>query len=427
MNAHVSALTVYDNKLIAAGYFTVAGGTSANNIAAWDGSSWSALGSGMNDHVLALTVYDNKLIAAGYFTVAGGTSANNIAAWDGNSWTSVGSGIDGWVKALTVYDNKLIAGGQFFAVGDVAANSIAAWDGSAWSALGQGVVKEGYSASVNALTIYDNKLIAEGWFTEAGAVNANNIAAWNGVSWSAMGSGIEGADLSSCGLAVYDNKLIAGGHFTSAGGQNANNIAAWDGSSWSTLGSGIIGYVSALAVYNNKLVAGGSLTRAGVGTNGIASWDGVSWSAMGSGTNGPVNAFTTFKNDLVAGGDFTMAGSKVSAYLATWTKHDPVDVEEHDGSNLPKAFTLVQNYPNPFNPTTTIEYSVPTRSHVTVEILNLLGQRVRTLIDEMKSAGNYRTEWDGTDAYGKSVSTGVYLYRFRAGDHEETKKMLLIK
>jgi len=105
----------------------------------------------------------------------------------------------------------------------------------------------------------------------------------------------------------------------------------------------------------------------------------------------------------------------------------PVAVDDGDGSVLPYKFELNQNYPNPFNPGTTIEYSLPRRSHVTIEIHNVLGQKVRTLIDSEESAGSHSITWDGKDSGGGAVSTGVYLYRLRAGGHTQTKKMLLLK
>jgi len=66
-------------------------------------------------------------------------------------------------------------------------------------------------------------------------------------------------------------------------------------------------------------------------------------------------------------------------------------------------------------------------SQVTIEIFNVLGQKVRTLVNETKSAGSYRIEWNGGDDAGRPVSTGAYLYRFRAGDVVQTKKMLLLE
>jgi hypothetical protein len=93
----------------------------------------------------------------------------------------------------------------------------------------------------------------------------------------------------------------------------------------------------------------------------------------------------------------------------------------------PRELRLGVNHPNPFNPSTTIEYSLPSQMRVTIEIFNLLGQKVMTLVDETRPAGIHQVEWNGTDDDGKSVSTGVYLYRIQAGDFVETKKMLLLK
>ncbi len=94
---------------------------------------------------------------------------------------------------------------------------------------------------------------------------------------------------------------------------------------------------------------------------------------------------------------------------------------------VPVAFELGQNYPNPFNPASTIEYALPQPVKVELRVFNILGQVVRTLVDEEKAAGYYQVIWDGTDQTGKPVSTGIYLYQIKAGDFVETKKMQLIK
>jgi hypothetical protein len=94
---------------------------------------------------------------------------------------------------------------------------------------------------------------------------------------------------------------------------------------------------------------------------------------------------------------------------------------------LPTSYSLAQNYPNPFNPTTQIDYSIPERSQVTITIYNILGQSIRTVLDEEKPAGRYSIVWDGKDDNGSLVSTGIYLYRLTAVDYAETKKMILMK
>jgi len=90
-------------------------------------------------------------------------------------------------------------------------------------------------------------------------------------------------------------------------------------------------------------------------------------------------------------------------------------------------YTLNQNYPNPFNPICRIEYALPADCQVTLSIYNILGQRVRVLVDEYQSAGHKSVKWDGRDDQGKEVTSGIYFYRIQAGDFTEAKKMLLLK
>ncbi|MCK4428149.1 MAG: T9SS type A sorting domain-containing protein, partial [candidate division Zixibacteria bacterium] len=93
----------------------------------------------------------------------------------------------------------------------------------------------------------------------------------------------------------------------------------------------------------------------------------------------------------------------------------------------PKQFSLEQNYPNPFNPACNIEYALPTDCQVTLSIYNILGQKVRVLVDEYQSTGNKSVTWDGKDDQGQEVTSGVYFYRIQAGDFVQSKKMVLIK
>jgi hypothetical protein len=96
-------------------------------------------------------------------------------------------------------------------------------------------------------------------------------------------------------------------------------------------------------------------------------------------------------------------------------------------SAVPTEFKLLQNFPNPFNPSTNIGYALPTAEHVTITIYNTLGQKVKTLVDEQRNAGNYAEMWDGRDDAGKEVPAGAYLYKLQAGNFSHEKKMLLVK
>ncbi len=97
------------------------------------------------------------------------------------------------------------------------------------------------------------------------------------------------------------------------------------------------------------------------------------------------------------------------------------------GSSLPEDFSVSQNYPNPFNPICNIDYALPTDCQVNLAVYNVLGQRVKLLVDEYQSAGYRSVTWDGTNEQGQEMATGVYFYRIQAGDFIQSKKMLLMK
>lgn len=136
----VRTFAVFDDgsgpDLYVGGYFQTAGGVLVNHVARWNGTTWAALGAGTGPtNVRRLHVFDNmgspSLCAAGFFSVAGGTAASNIARWDGSSWQPLGAGLNDWVFALATYDDgngtRLYAGGNFNQAGSLSANRIASW------------------------------------------------------------------------------------------------------------------------------------------------------------------------------------------------------------------------------------------------------------------------------------------------------------
>lgn len=325
----VDAMALAGTNVYVGGGFSTAGAVAANNIAVWNGTSWSALGAGLSGPVSALAISGTNLYAGGYFTTAGAVAANNIATWNGASWSTLGTGLGGLVHALAVSGTNLYAGGSFTNIGAVRANGIAVWNGTSWSPLGNGVTGQSRGV-VYALAVSGSNLYVGGSFTNAGTVQANSIAMWNGSSWSALGNGVT----SPYGSIVYaltlsGTSLYAGGFFTNAGAVAANNIAVWNGSSWSALGGGVgdvDAYVDALALSGTNLYAGGYFTNAGpVAANNIAMWNGTSWSALGSGIdggNGWVGAIVPNGTNTYVGGTFGYAGGWKAHNIAIW--HTPV-------------------------------------------------------------------------------------------------------
>jgi hypothetical protein len=225
-----------------------------------------------------------NVYAGGNFSTAGSFSAKGIAKWNGTYWTTLAGGFNNIVSALVMLDTNLYAGGSFSQAFDTngfpfTVNYIAKWNGRSWSALGSGM-----NGNVYALAVSGTNLYAAGAFTTAGGAAANYVARWDGNSWSALGSGLAGGYPYSSptvyALAVSGSNLYAAGNFTSAGGNAANYIAKWDGTNWSPLGSGV---ASASDPYNVHPV---------------------------------VYALAASANHLYAGGGFLTAGGKLSAYVA---------------------------------------------------------------------------------------------------------------
>ncbi|HEV8629040.1 MAG TPA: hypothetical protein VGV61_01900, partial [Thermoanaerobaculia bacterium] len=342
LNGDVRAMVFNDGSgpaLYVGGTFTTAGGTTVNRVAKWNGTTWSALGSGFTHTTLAasvdaLTVFDDgtgpKLYAGGQFNRSGSTTINNVAKWNGTAWVQVGSGFASQVLALGVHNANLYAGGSFTTSGSTTVNRIARWTGTAWAALGSGA-----NNTVRALASYNPgsgaALYVGGTFTQVGgSVSASRIAKWNGTAWSALGAGVTGGttievDALLPGTAAGAPVLNVGGRFTTAGTVTANHVARWNGTAWSALGGGLNVQVNALGQIDDgagtRLYAAGSFTTVGSTTfNRLARFTGIKWEPVGTGLNGNALAMGTgtvgSATGLYVGGVFTTANGVAASHLA---------------------------------------------------------------------------------------------------------------
>ena len=111
----------------------------------------------------------------------------------------------------------------------------------------------------------------------------------------------------------------------------------------------------------------------------------------------------------------------------TVLSHTGTDAGDLINGKCPDEFSISQNRPNPFNPETKINYYLQKSAHVNIEIYNLLGCKVRTLVNELQEAGNYEVVWNSKDRTGKFITAGMYIYKITAGNFTEMNKMQLVK
>ena len=281
VNGEVLAVAESVDAYYIGGVFTRVGNVPANAIARIDKATGiaSALGSGMMNGpqqatVATLAVVGTDVYAAGTFDTAGGVATSRIAKWNGTSWSALGSGANGSVQEMAVMGTDLIVAGAFtFAGGVTGANRLARWNGTAWSAIGS----TGANNTVSGLLVDGTNLYVCGNFTSIGGVAATRAAKWDGSSWSALGTGLNSTG--TC-IAKFGSDYYFGGAFTAAGGIASPRVARWDGSAWSAAAPNIPhpqGWVGAtlntLAVVGGYLYAGGGFNagHAGAGRQSVKS------------------------------------------------------------------------------------------------------------------------------------------------------------
>lgn len=342
----VNSLASHNGELYAGGNFSTAGSVSVNNIAKWNGTTWSDVGNGIEGTVYSLLEFNGELYAGGWFQTAGGATANNIAKWNGSNWINIGSSECNLIKSLAVYNGELYAAGHFNFPGYPGypyGSPIAKWNGTNWSAFGPQSVD--YTISIECMAVYNGELYAAGSYYQIGGGGVPEfyrISKWNGSDWITVLTipatyTLDGALGDILSMTVYNGELYASGNFgIIIDSIPAYHIAKWNGTNWSAAGSGInpaswpygfdgstYSYVKTLSVYNGSLYAGGRFDSSGtIATRNIAKWDGTNWSALAAGVDGRVYSLVASDSSLYTGGwFFHVNGNSIPASrIAKWNE-----------------------------------------------------------------------------------------------------------
>ncbi len=351
-----------------------------------NGTNWTAVNTGLsNKYIEALAVIGTNVFAG---TDGGGVyrSTNN-----GTSWTAVNTGLtNNRVFALAVSGTNLFAGtsgGGIFRSADNGAN---------WTEVNSGL-SSGAISDVLALAVSGTNLFAA---TYGGVFLTTN----NGSSWTAVNTGLPKTDIR--GIMVSGTNIFAGVFIDGVYISNNN------GTSWTATNTGLPGMIP------HALVSGGSTILFVGDANGggvfLSKNNGTSWTAANTGLNNKfVEALAIIGTNIYAGTDGGVWKRPVSE-MTTGVK------DNH--KQIPTRFALEQNYPNPFNPATTISFSLPSKSFVSLKVFDALGKEVSTLLFEELTAGTYTQQWNAS-----GFVSGVYFYRLQAGSFTETRKLLLLR
>lgn len=467
----VNTLAIYNGDLIAGGSFTTAGGSEIHSIARWDGSAWYPVGDGIREiltfhsygvtynfppQVMTLCPYNGYLVAGGIFDEVEGNLTQFIAQWDGVAWLPMGIGFAGGLppRVITQLANgtDLYAGGYFELVRNpdqiLPSNHIALWNGQKWNILGEGFGPDSPFTGLHCLTLFDGKLIAGGNFQTAGTGEAQNVAAWTGTDWQALGGGVANPVNA---LVVFKQQLYAGAQ-------------RWEGNHWiNALQTN--GPVTALLVLGNELVVGGSFSVLdGEACQNIISWRGptpvylVSFTATRQARAAHLTweiafqaeptGFTVWREvpgeqrvpvgtthaDVMDPFRFEFLDAEAPAEAVDYWLREARDDGEgvwlgpaHLAAWTPTRLHLAQNQPNPFNPQTTLRFTLPRAAPVRLAIHDSRGRRVTLLVDEVRTAGEHIVTWDGLDAQGRAVASGSYLAVLQTPSGTESRNLTLAR
>lgn len=434
LGSEVEALGTYGGRLIAGGTFlqTVDNNGPLDNIAAWDGSHWTALGGGLPGFALATSManWNGQLVVAGYIPTAGSVAAGGIAAWDGSAWHDFAGGFAGQeVEKVAVVGTTLYAAAAYGGLGSATTGGapmgrVARWSGTQWQSIA--TTTGGPTTGEVSIVSWNGQLALGGSFTSVGAVPANNVAVWNGTTWAPLGNGF---DSYVTALGVHNNELYASGPFTASGATPLpGRIARWNGSAWVAVGAGFNGVAFDLMSFGGKLYAAGNFSASGSTVlNFIATWDGSVWAPLGSGINtGYGRVLTNWAGGVYTGGTIDRAGGKRAINIAHWTPPSttatpPVAVLE------PSTLALSAAWPNPSREGIQAVLRLGTPALVSARVLDSSGRLVRVLASRQMEAGTRSLRWDGRGASGAEAAAGIYWLQVRAGGQTASVRVAIVR
>jgi len=359
-----------------------------------NGSVWTPVDSGLTNLCIYSLFVNDKYLFAG--TQAGGVfrSTNN-----GKLWTPI-NGLMGYsVSCFIAVTNE--GGGSNLFAGTYGGVFLSSDEGTNWVAVNSGIKNLDVFCLVN---VGANLFAGVDLYNPHVNYDKVYLSTNSGTSWTSVNSGLPDTYITS--LAAIGNNIFAG-TFDFGIYLSTNN-----GTSWTSVQPGSTNpYIGPLLVNNTKLFAG---TNVGTSDVLLTSDSGAHWTDVAEG--------------LLSSGVYSLVVCDTYLFAGTcgglWRRplSEMVTSVKEENSNFPTHYSLQQNYPNPFNPSTTISFTLPSKSHVTLKVFDIMGREIAILVNGEMFAGNHTQKWNPSN-----ISSGIYFYRLEAGSYTETKKLVLLR
>lgn len=338
-----------------------------------NGSSWTQTTLN-NQFIYSLAVNGSNIFA--------GTYGNGVyvSTNSGTTWTQT-SLINKYVPSLLVIGNNIFAGVYYDGV------YLSTNNGTSWTqtSLNSGDV---YSLAVSGSTIFAGKYLSGVY------ISTNNGSNWSQTS-------LNNQSIQS--FFISGTNIYAGTYFSAGIYLSTNNGTSWISTSFSNKS------VYSFAYSGSTIFAGSDGYGVYISTN-----NGTSWVQRNEGFLGSprVYGLCILNGYIFAATDYSLYRRSLSEFAGIKTI----------SGQVPSQYSLKQNFPNPFNPATNIQFEIPKSGFVKLEVYNMIGQRVATLVNENLDAGTFEVKFDAS-----AYSSGVYIYRLSAAGYNETKRMILVK
>ncbi len=360
-----------------------------------NGENWAKVNFGLSDSTINAFAVVGERIFIG--TGGGGDSGGVFFSTNsGTSWSLLNNGLPNnvYITSLAVSGTNIFAGTLMGGV------YLSTNNGKNWSQVNNGLPTNSWILSLVA----NDTMIFAG--TQVGVFLSTN----NGTNWTQVNNGLTNSYVNS--LALSGKNIFAG---TSGDGVY---LSQNNGISWLQVNNGLPNnsWIFSFAVSGTNIFIGTYDATTNNHKVYLSTNNGAMWSQVNNGlpTNINVNSLDIIGPNIFVG----TAGNGVWRCPLS----EIITAIEDKQNNFPISFSLQQNYPNPFNPTTTINYSVPKTSFVTLKVYDVLGKEITTLVNHETRSGNYSVEFNAS----KFIS-GVYYYRMQAGSFVETKKLIVLK